>query len=210
MGLNKSKLLIEIGGMSVIERSVRAFLNIDIINDVIVTCRGEDMAEFKKIFRSKNVRLVPGGATRTESVYNAASAAAESDYIFIHDGARPLVEKETIYTVYEAALKYGAATAGTPLKDTVKFIDEEGKIVNTPPREKLAAVQTPQVFKFDTFKPAIEKAARENQTFTDDCALFESCGGQCYIAAGSYENIKITTKSDILLAKAILESRGVL
>ncbi len=207
MHTGTSKMLTDLNGKTVIERSVAAFMQLDFIDEIILACRNNEMEQFKKMFADSSIQIVEGGKSRTESVYKAVATIKSCDYVFIHDGARPLIETKDINTVYTAAQKYGGAALGTPVSDTIKLVDENLKITETLPREKLYAVQTPQVFRFNDFKSAIFDAVLNGLEFTDDCAIFEHHGNSCYIVEGNKENIKITTPFDVITAREILETR---
>lgn len=208
MKIDKSKLLLEINGKTVIERSVEAFLNIDGIDRVIVTARELDIEQFSKLINDERVSFVVGGSTRQESVKNAVMSVDEADLVIIHDGARPLILKEDIEKTIESAKQFGASAVGVPVKDTIKVIDDNSVVISTPDRSKLFAVQTPQIFSFEMYKKALSKAEQDNMDFTDDCQLIEYIGGKVKMVQGSYDNIKITTPDDIALAENILRNRG--
>lgn len=208
MGLDKSKLLLEIEGKTVIERTVDKFLDMAEIDEIIVVCRECDIEKFSELLPDESVSFVIGGSTRQESVKNAVETIDECDYIIIHDGARPFVSVNTIVkTLDEAQIKKAAAT-GVYVKDTIKVIDDDLNIVSTPERKNLVSIQTPQIFDFKTYKDALAKAAEENKDFTDDCQLVENLGLKVGVVIGEYENIKITTQSDIALAEGILRRKG--
>ena len=208
MGLDKSKLLLEIEGKTVIERTVDKFLDMAEIDEIIVVCRECDIEKFSELLPVESVSFVIGGSTRQESVKNAVETIDECDYIIIHDGARPFVSVNTIVkTLDEAQIKKAAAT-GVYVKDTIKVIDDDLNIVSTPERKNLVSIQTPQIFDFKTYKDALAKAAEENKDFTDDCQLVENLGLKVGVVIGEYENIKITTQSDIALAEGILRRKG--
>lgn len=208
MKSEKSKLLLEIQGKTVIERSVQTFLDCADIDEVIVTVREQDLETFSSILTDGRVTFVIGGDTRQQSVKNAVDTVDEADKIIIHDGARPLVTQQALSDTLRAADEYGAAAVGVKVKDTIKVVDDDMFISSTPDRNNLIAIQTPQIFNFDSYKKAIEKANEENLDFTDDCCLIENAGGKVKVVLGNYENIKITTPDDILLAEKILSQRG--
>lgn len=208
MKSDKSKLLLDVGGMTVIERTVKTFSSIPFIDEVIVVCREFDFNAFEEVLGSYDVNYCFGGKTRQESVSNAIETIDECDYVIIHDGARPLITEEEILRTVDKAYEYGAAAVGVPVKDTIKVVDGEGIIVDTPDRSKLVAIRTPQIFKFDLYKKAMELAKKEEKDFTDDCALIENYGEQVCTVTGDYGNIKITTPEDIPVAMSILKSRG--
>jgi 2-C-methyl-D-erythritol 4-phosphate cytidylyltransferase len=208
MGIDKSKLLIEIGGKTVIERSVAVFENMAEIDEIIVVCRECDVERFSELLPQDNITFVIGGKTRQESVKNAVETIDDCDYIIIHDGARPLVTPETVVkTLDEAQIRKAAAT-GVYVKDTVKVVDENLNIVGTPNRKNLVLIQTPQIFDFATYKQALKKAEEEGRDYTDDCQLVENIGVECGVVIGEYENIKITTKGDVPMAESIINARN--
>ncbi len=208
MGIDKSKLLLEIGGKTVIERTVETFENTPEIDEIIVVCRECDVEQFSNLLTDENVSFVIGGETRQESVANAVEVIDDCDYIIIHDGARPLVTEDVIVNTLDKAQNTKAAATGVMVKDTIKVVDDNLSIVDTPDRSKLVSIQTPQIFDFDTYKSAIEKAKEDGKDYTDDCQLVENLGLKVTAVLGDYENIKITTKSDIALAENILRQRG--
>ncbi len=207
MGIDKSKLLIDIGGKTVIERSVAVFEDMAEIDEIIVVCRECDVEIFSKLLSQENITFVIGGETRQQSVKNAVETIDECDYIVIHDGARPLVTPETVVkTLDEAQIRKAAAT-GVYVKDTVKVVDENLNIAGTPNRKNLVLIQTPQIFEFNTYKKALEAAQKDGKDYTDDCQLVENIGVECGVVIGEYENIKITTKGDVPMAESILKAR---
>ncbi len=207
MKSEKSKLLLEIDGKTVIERSVNAFLNISDVDDIIVTVREQDLETFANLLDDERITFVIGGDTRQKSVKNAVDTIDSADMLIIHDGARPLISEEDIENTVIAAKDCGAAAVGVPVKDTIKVIDGDNFIVDTPDRSKLFAVQTPQIFDFKQYKNALEKSLDDGKDFTDDCQLIEYAGGKVKMVTGSYTNIKITTPDDLPLAENILKSR---
>ncbi len=209
MGLNKSKQFIDLRGEPVISHTLKAFENADIIDSVVVVCRQADSGEIKKIISEKGyskVRaVVNGGAERSDSVKNGISECDErTTHFAVHDGARPLISQEDIYNVVKCAFEFSAAALGTYVTDTIKVVDENDEIVSTPERAVLRAVQTPQVFEKELYLKALEYAERNKQPVTDDCKLVENIGRKVRIVIGSETNIKLTTKSDIKIAEAIL------
>ena len=208
MKADKSKLLLEINNMTVIERTVKTFSSIDEIDNIIVVVRQSDIPLFKEALSKYNVTYCIGGSSRQESVSNAVKAIDACDMLVIHDGARPLVTAKEITATLNAAKKYGAAAVGVPVKDTIKVIDKDNKIIDTPERSSLIAIQTPQIFKFDKYVSAINLATQQGKDFTDDCKLLENMNESVYVVIGEYSNIKITTPEDIPTAVSILNSRG--
>lgn len=208
MGIDKSKLLLNIGGETVIERTVGVFENMAEIDEIIVVCRECDFEEFSKLLPDENVTFVIGGNTRQQSVKNAVDTIDECDYIIIHDGARPLVRYETVVKTLDKAQTDKAAATGVYVKDTIKLVDDDLNIAGTPNRKYLVSIQTPQIFDFELYKRALDKAVEQGKDYTDDCQLVENLGAKVSVVLGDYDNIKITTKSDIPLAESLLKARS--
>ncbi|MBR4720914.1 MAG: 2-C-methyl-D-erythritol 4-phosphate cytidylyltransferase [Clostridia bacterium] len=200
-GINKAYLLL--GGKTILENTVEAFENCDKIEEiVVVTDDTEKCRELLKSFK-KVTDIVLGGAARQDSVKNGLKSC-RGEFVAIHDGARALIEVSDIEKVVTEAEKSGAASLGVKCKDTLKAVDENGFIVRTLDRDWIYQIQTPQVFK----RTEIEKAHNENNAdVTDDCAVMEVLGKKVKIVEGSYENIKITTPEDLIIAEKILEKR---
>lgn len=208
MKSDKNKMLLDIMGKPVISRSVEAFSSLDKIDEVIVTCRENELDEFIKLFENdEKVSLVIGGSTRQQSVYNAVETVDEADYIIIHDGARPFIREEDILNTLSQAKQFGAASTGVFVKDTIKIVDKDNFVCETPERSTLFAVQTPQIFSFNLYKRAMKNAEEKGLDFTDDCQLIEALGEKVKMVEGDYSNIKITTPDDISLAENILLNR---
>ena len=205
MGIDKSKLLLEINGKTVIQRSVETFLSIKDIDRVIVTVRKNDVELFSKILNDERITFVIGGDTRQQSVKNAVDTIDSCELVIIHDGARPLVTKDTIISTIDNAKKYKAAATGVKVKDTIKVVDDNGYIVDTPNRDSLVAIQTPQIFDFELYKNAMAQAIKDKKDFTDDCKLVENYGEKVKVVIGEYTNIKITTPDDVVVAQQILK-----
>ena len=150
------------------------------------------------MFNNSKIKIIEGGNTRQKSVYNALQVV-KNEYVLIHDGARPLIRKDTIAYVLEAVVDKNAVTVMTKTTDTIKEVDTDGRIIRTIDRSKLYNTQTPQAFRTDIIKQAHEKLKDGN--FTDDCSMLEELNIPVYIVNGSYTNIKITIKSDVDFAK---------
>ncbi len=206
-----AKPLIKLGGSTVIERVLGAFEKASTIDNIVVVCRDKnELFEYTSKCK-KDVTLVLGGATRTDSVRKGV-LASDGDFVCIHDCARPFVTPENIDSVVNASFETGAATACAPMYDTVKYIDTERNIIYTPERSNLVAVQTPQVFKKDVYLASYAKAVGDKISATDDTALAEHAGFSVkYVTVGAH-NFKLTDAYDVKRAKALvfLESRGAL
>ena len=205
-GINK--LLLDLGGKTVLERTVGAFDKNDDIDEIIITARQEDVNEYNALLsKYKKVKnIVVGGETRQKSVANGIAACDEkSTLLAIHDGARPLVTQQIISSTVSAAKEYGAASCAVPVKDTIKIIDKNSFITDTPDRASLRAVHTPQCFDKRLYCVCVEKLGEKAKDMTDDCRLAELCGVKVKLTDSSYTNIKITTAEDIPFALSILK-----
>lgn len=207
MGGQKSKVFSSLAGRRVLEYSLEVLDACPLVGEICLVCREEDMEEARRASQglAKPVQVVPGGASRQESVLNGVLALdPQWGYVLIHDGARPFVTPEMVEAVCRDALEYGAATAAVPSKDTCKLENGLGFVESTPPRERLWAVQTPQAFERGMYEYAARKAQGENLSCTDDCQLVEWAGGQVKLSPGSYRNLKLTTPEDMEAARAFL------
>ena len=152
--------------------------------------------------RVKN--LVGGGLTRQASVFNGLKALpSDTEFVIVHDGARPFVPDTMIFNCLEAAEQWGAAAIATPVKDTIKIANDNGFISTTPDRQQLWSVQTPQVFRASVLLEAHQRAQRKEITATDDATLVEQIGCRVKLVMGSYTNVKITTPEDLIIAHAL-------
>jgi len=210
-----NKLLMPLMGRPILQRAIDAFVDCPLVTTIVLTVSNET-SEFCERFVygkpgfEKVTRLVPGGATRQASVYNALKSLDNSfDIVLVHDGARPLVERAVIEAAIYGAMDKGAVVPAVMVKDTIKEVSE-GIITKTPPRNSLRAVQTPQGFGAVLLRDAFEAALTEGFTGTDEASLVERTGRPVFIVTGSYENIKITTPEDMLIARSILEKRALL
>jgi len=166
-------------------------------------CREEVLIPYGFLDRT---RIVSGGRERQDSVYNALKILSpETEMVVVHDGARPFVSREMIGDVVSFAYRFGAAIAAVPVKDTIKKVNEEGFVVDTPSRETLWSVQTPQAFLFPLILDAYQKAEQSGFKGTDDASLIEEEGKPVKIVKGSYNNIKVTTPDDLAVAEAFLK-----
>lgn len=210
-GINKQ--LLELDGVPVIIRTIRAFLNNDLISEIIVVCAPQMQEELQILMKSfeihKKINIVKGGETRQQSVFHGVKRCCEeSEYIIIHDGARPFISKQIIENALQLAYKEKAVIVAVQSKDTVKICDNQNKIIATPDRNNTYLAQTPQIFCTKLYKKAMQEAINKQQDFTDDSQLMEFLDIPVFIAQGCYTNIKITTIDDIALAKTILEKKG--
>ncbi len=207
----ENKLLIPLGGKPVLVHTLQAMEAAQSIQEIVIAAREEDIVRFAELCKTygieKPVKVVIGGKTRAESVLRAAlEANEEADLLAVHDGARPFASPELIDTVVEAARVNYAAAPAIPVKDTIK-VATGGIVRETPDRETLFAVQTPQVFDAQLLRAALQSTVDSGKAITDDCSAVELLGKEIYLTEGSEENIKITTPLDLFLAEAILKRR---
>lgn len=212
MGKGFNKLMAPLGGIPVLARTLQALDHADSVDAIVIAAREEDILPFSDLCRTygirKPVKVVRGGANRTESVLLAALEADErTELLAVQDGARPLVTPQLIDAVVLKADRCNAAIPVVPVKDTVKVVREE-QVDATPDRSTLAAVQTPQVFEASLLKAALQAALDADAPQTDDSAAVERLGKLVYCVDGEDTNIKITTPIDLVVAEAILAERG--
>lgn len=219
MGTATHKQFLELDGMPILGHTLRVFQESPLI-DAIVVVTGEDEISFvqeeivQKYGFSKVTEIVPGGAERYESVYQGLLRCENADYVFIQDAVRPFVTEEILQRGWETVRNYGSAVCGMPSKDTVKITDPWGMVQETPPRDRVWIVQTPQIFLYSMIRSAYdhildpacggEVSPFIGKTITDDAMIMESTGAEVYMFEGDYRNIKITTPEDLMIAKALL------
>ena len=208
----QNKLLLPLAGAPVLAHTLRAFEKCAAVRDIVLVCREQDILPYTELARSYGIgklrTVTRGGDSRTASVLAGLRAApADAALVAVHDGARPLVSEAVITEAVCAAAEHGAAAPVVPVKDSIKRI-ADGTIAADVPRDTLAAVQTPQVFRRELLLRALEDATRSGRSFTDDCAAVEAMGQAVQATHGSYENIKITTPEDILVAQALLQKEA--
>lgn len=214
------KQYMEIGGKPLIYYSLKAFEE-SIIDDIVLVVSRGDVDYVKKDIVDKygfdKVKtVVEGGLYRYHSVRLGLEAAdSDCDYAFIHDGARPFVDRDIIMRALSAVKEYGACVVGMPAKDTIKIADDKGFAQSTPNRNKVWMVQTPQVFSYKTILELYRRLDREEEelmargiNITDDAMVAEYYSDQkIKLVEGSYNNIKITTPEDIAVAEEILKNK---
>ena len=212
-----AKLFIMLNEKPLIWYSLHAVEESEIIDDCVLVTGEADIPyvqqEIVEKYGFQKVKaVVAGGSERYESVYLGLQAV-RSDYVFIHDGARPFLTEKILQDTYAAVCEHGACVAGMPVKDTIKIADENGFAVQTPNRNLVWAVQTPQVFETELIRAAYEKLfeqldelKKQGIAVTDDAFVAEAMlGVYVKLVEASYENIKITTPEDIKTARGFLE-----
>lgn len=208
MNYHKSKQFIEIKGKPVLVYTLEKFIYNKSIDEVILVLPEDEVDYCKKEvlqrYSLKVDRIVIGGKERQDSVFNALEAMEKADIVLIHDGARPFINEKIIEEGIKYANIYGAAAPGVTPKDTIKVKNEDNISVDTPDRNMLVAVQTPQCFKYDEIYQCHRKIKEENAIVTDDTSVVERYGHKVYLYEGDYTNIKITTPDDLILAERLI------
>lgn len=211
------KQYLPLKGLPLLFYSLKTFEDSFIDEIILVTAAGEESYCRENIVEAyglkKVTHIVAGGKERYHSVMKGLSVIDECDYVFIHDGARPFVSQEILERAYQAVKQYRGCVVGVPVKDTIKITDKNGFVEATPDREKLYQVQTPQVFSYDLIHEAYDQLARSEQDLlekgihiTDDSMIVEQILHQkVKMTDGSYENIKITTSEDLLIAENLVK-----
>jgi 2-C-methyl-D-erythritol 4-phosphate cytidylyltransferase len=212
MGGGQSKQLILLNGMPVIARSLRSIAACPQVDQLIIVTAPEQMTTLEALAAGldlcKPFQVIAGGSERQYSVANALKAVpTDAEIILVHDGARPLVRPEQVGAVIDAARVFRAAGLAAPVKDTIKTVNADGFAVETPDRNCLWAIHTPQAFAADLLRQAYAQAAADRYLGTDDASLVERIGVFIKLVNGGYENIKITTSEDVWVAEALLARR---
>ncbi|MGN0342328.1 MAG: 2-C-methyl-D-erythritol 4-phosphate cytidylyltransferase [Roseburia sp.] len=200
-----------LAGKPVIYYALQAFSDSAVDEIVLVVGAGEQEFCRKEIVEkyhfTKVTHIVEGGKERYHSVYEGLKACPDADYVLIHDGARPFLSQELIASAMEDVKKCGANIAAVPVKDTIKQVDESGVVIDTPRRDQMWSVQTPQSFSRELIMSSYEcMLQKENTAITDDAMVVEQYGGcSVHVIFGDYCNIKITTPEDLLVAEAFVK-----
>lgn len=207
MGSELPKQYMTIAGKTILDTTLYKFEKSNDINEIILVVNKDDI-EFVKDeiapFYSKIAHVVPGGKTRTESVYQGLKKVRKnSDIVLIHDGVRPFISYTLISTCIENALVYKACIPVIDVVDTIKEVSDDGAVVKTFDRKSLKAVQTPQAFDYSILRECYENAMTEDVEFTDDASIVEYYGYKVKTVEGLSKNIKITTPLDLRMAEIL-------
>ncbi len=203
------KVLALLGGKPVLARVINIFQMCNLIDQIVVVVSKQSLGQCQQLVAEQrwskvtDVRL--GGRRRQDSVVAGLSRLNHCDWVVIHDGARPLLTVDLIDCGLEAARETGAAVAAVPVTDTIKVAGDDRIVRETPARDNLWAVQTPQVFRFDIIAEAYRRVKAE---VTDDASLVEQLGYRVKLYMGAYDNIKVTTPDDLALAEVLWQKQG--
>jgi len=200
------KVLAPLAGRPVLSYVLAAFDGCHSIDHIVLVVNQKSLKACQQLIAEEKlstpIEVCVGGKRRQDSVAAGLKQIKDADWVVIHDGARPLVTKNLIEEGLKAARETGAAVAAVPVTDTIKIAGDDRIVHQTPPRQNLWAVQTPQVFRFDIITRAYRQAKGE---VTDDASLVEQAGFKVKLYMGSYDNIKITTTNDLLIAEVLLK-----
>ena len=219
MKSNVQKQFLQLGEYPVLYYSLKAFQDSPEITDIVLVCGKTEINYCKDAFVQKYhidkvSEVVAGGKERYESVYQGLCACHKTDYVLIHDGARPMVSEDILERCFQDAQKYNACVAAVPVKDTIKIADENGFAETTPRRDRVWQVQTPQTFSFGLIYDAYARLAEQKDTLagkgikiTDDAMVVETfTDHQVKLTEGSYRNLNVTPPEDLPLAEKYLHS----
>ena len=210
MGADQNKLLLPLCGRPLLSWTLEAAFAAKSIQWIGIIGQKCDEVVVKALVKSptKPVEWILGGNTRQESVEKGLEAIpSEANYVLIHDGARCLIDPELFNRCAKEVFKGDAVIAGTPVTDTIKRVNNESYIVETPSREGLYCAQTPQAFPVEQLKRAHQEALTNNWEVTDDAALFEKLNWPVRVIEGSPSNIKVTTPIDLMISEVVLSNR---
>ncbi|MBT2292430.1 2-C-methyl-D-erythritol 4-phosphate cytidylyltransferase [Paenibacillus albidus] len=211
MGTAESKQYLLLKGKPIIVHTLEVFQQHKLISEIVLVTGEQDMERCREWIDTykldKVTGVVCGGAERQHSVYNGLRQL-NSTWVMVHDGVRPFVQPSEIEACYERARQVGASVLAVPVKDTIKQVDSDGKVLSTPDRRSLWAIQTPQTFRASELRLAYEAAERDGFLGTDDASLAERAGIAVSVVEGSYRNIKITTPEDLDFAEFTQRNRG--
>ena len=197
-------------GMPLVAHALGRFESFPHVDEIVLVLAEESVDRGRELVKERGYRKVThvcaGGPRRQDSVRNGLELLSPCDWVLIHDGARPCLDEAMLQRGLDAAAKCGSAVAGVPVKDTIKLVSPDGMVNETPDRSLLWAAQTPQVFRYNLLLEA-HRACSED--VTDDAAMVESLGHPVKMFEGSYQNIKVTTVDDLIIAETFLSSSSV-
>lgn len=211
MGMDFNKQFILLNNKPILAYTLEKFEKTKSIDEIVLVVGKDEIGFVKeniidKYSIKKVSKIVAGGKERQDSVYNGLLAVKEHcSIILIHDGARPFIEEELIEKSIDMARKMGAVVVAVPVKDTIKRVDNDMKVIDTLKRDELWSIQTPQTFQYKLLKKAYDLNRENKDIVTDDAMMVERLGGTVNILKGSYKNIKITTPEDLIIAENILK-----
>lgn len=211
MGTLESKQYLLLQDKPIIIHTLEVFSRMPLVKEIVLVTGQEDVERaqewVQKYHLDKVCKVIAGGSERQHSVYKGL-LELQTEWVMVHDGVRPFVDPVDIQECYEVALRTGATVLAVPVKDTIKIVDESGIIVETPDRQSLWAIQTPQTFRVSDLLRSHQEAQKSGFLGTDDSMLVERIGIPVTVVKGSYSNIKITTPDDLEYAAFIEIRKG--
>lgn len=203
------KIFADLNGAPVLSHVVEVFQECTAVDQIVIIINQYSFDKGRNLIANnswpKVTGIYPGGERRQDSVMRGLEKLQDCHWVIIHDGARPLVTTDLIQQGLETAMETGAAIAAVPVTDTIKVAGDDHFVLGTPPRRNLWAIQTPQVFRFDLIDNAYKQLKLE---VSDDAAAVENLGYRVKLYQGSYDNIKITTPDDLLIAGVLWRKHG--
>ena len=194
-------------GLPLVIHTIDQFELSPLVHQIVLVVAKNSVERAQKLIHhrsySKVIDICAGGRRRQDSVRSGLESLSGCEWVMVHDGARPCLDETILKRGLEAAFEYGSAVAGVPVKDTIKIVSSQQIVEGTPDRSLLWAAQTPQVFRYQMLLDAHDA---HDQNVTDDAAMVESLGHPVKMYLGSYENIKVTTSDDLVIAEAFLKS----
>ncbi len=206
--INKQYMLLN--SRPILNYSLDVFEKYEAVDEIVIVAHPREIEycerEIVNKFGYRKVKkVIPGGKQRQDSVWaGLLQLNQDTDYVAVHDGARPLLTLALLDDLIKEAEEWGAAIPGVYVKDTLKMVDRDGFVGNTLDRSSTVFIQTPQVFRFKEIYQAYEMALEEGFKSTDDAALFEKYIGRVKVVPGNYNNLKITTPEDLIIVEALL------
>lgn len=200
------KQFLQLGEKPLVKHSFDLFISLDEIDEIVVICSPDFQHYFENKNTKKHIIFALPGKRRQDSVYNGLLVSSPNNqFICVHDGARPFIDKNLVLRVLHAAQVYQAAAVGMPIKYTVKMSCSQNFVTTTPDRSLIWEIQTPQVIRRDLLIAGFDHAIKNDLTVTDDVSLVEHLGHKVKLVEGSHHNLKITVPEDLTIATQLLK-----
>ena len=201
------KTFTPIYGRPLVAHTLDRFESSSLIDQIVLVLAEDSLEQGRKLVEERDYEKVAhvcaGGQRRQDSVRNGLELLSPCDWVMVHDGARPCLDDAMLQRGLDSAAAFGSAVAGVPVKDTIKLVTPDQMVKDTPDRSQLWAAQTPQIFRYGLLLEAHQTCT---QDVTDDAAMVESLGHPVKMFFGSYENIKVTTTNDLVIAETFLKA----
>lgn len=211
LGAAVNKVYVEVAGAPILAWAVAGLRSCPLVQGFVIVTGAEDLARAERIAEMMGVecQVVAGGQTRAASVRAGLEVIRDAGYelVAVHDGARPFVSPDLVMRTVDLAAGRGAAGAALPVSDTIKVVDADCRVIGTPGRGALWAMQTPQTFRAEWLLDAYDSAGDAADAMTDDCEVVERSGRPVFLCVGERENIKVTYEEDLRIAEAIAARR---